>query len=130
MNLILIPSKLVDIPKNVNLWRIFTMQLYWIQTSAWVISCKFAMFLQNTFSEQHLWRAASGHLHHNKKQGKQHYIDQCICFIAHTFLVLLCTHYQAILLPVKNFSYKFIFSDIIKGTLMQIWKSLYMFMFV
>ena len=50
---------------------IFTMQLYWIHTSAQVISCKFAAFLQNTFCEQHLWRADSGHLDHNKKQEKQ-----------------------------------------------------------
>ena len=35
------------------------MQLYWNHTSA--------AFLQNTFSEEHLWRAASGHLHYNKK---------------------------------------------------------------
>ena len=38
---------------------IFVMQLYWNHTSA--------AFLQNTFSEEHLWRAASGHLHYNKK---------------------------------------------------------------
>ena len=46
---------------------IFAMELYWNHTSAWVISSKFAAFLQNTFSEQHLWSAASGHLHNNKK---------------------------------------------------------------
>ena len=46
---------------------IFAMQLYWNHTSAWVISIKFAAFFQNTFFEQHLWRAASGHLHYNKK---------------------------------------------------------------
>ena len=27
------------------------------------------------FFEQHLWRAATGHLLHHKKQGKQRYID-------------------------------------------------------
>ena len=54
---------------------IVTMQIYWIDTSAWAISCKLAAFLQNTFSEQHSWRAASGHLHYNKKQGKQRYIN-------------------------------------------------------
>ena len=32
-----------------------------------MISCKFAAFLQNTFSEEQLWRAASAHLHYNKK---------------------------------------------------------------
>ena len=32
---------------------IFAMQLYWNHTSAWVISSKFAAFLQNIFSEEH-----------------------------------------------------------------------------
>ena len=27
------------------------MQLYWHHTSAWVVSCKFALYFQNTFSE-------------------------------------------------------------------------------
>ena len=31
------------------------------------ISSKFAALLQNTFSEEHLWRAASEHLLYNKK---------------------------------------------------------------
>ena len=64
MTLILISSKLVDIPKNAG---IFAMQLYWNHTSAWVIPSMFASFLQNTFSEEHLWRAASEHEHCNKK---------------------------------------------------------------
>ena len=34
-------------------------QLYWNCTSAWVFSCKFAAYSQNTFSSEHLWRAAS-----------------------------------------------------------------------
>ena len=42
------------------------MQLYyWNHTTAWVISRKFGAILQNTFSEEHLWRAASGRLHYN-----------------------------------------------------------------
>ena len=32
-----------------------------------MISSKFAAFLQNTISEEHLWNAASGHLHYNTK---------------------------------------------------------------
>ena len=28
-------------------------------TSIWVFSCKFAAYFQNTFSQEHLWRAAS-----------------------------------------------------------------------
>ena len=45
-----------------------------------------------------------------KKQfKKQCYIDQSICFIGDAFRVLLYTHYQAILLSVKFYSYKHIF---------------------
>ena len=38
------------------------MQLYWNHTSAWVLSCKFAAFFQNTFSQVELRVAASGEL--------------------------------------------------------------------
>ena len=34
------------------------LQLYWNRTSAWVF-CKFASYFQNTFSQEHLWVAAS-----------------------------------------------------------------------
>ena len=34
-------------------------QLYLNHTSAWVFSCKIAAYLQNTFSLEHLWIAAS-----------------------------------------------------------------------
>ena len=34
-------------------------QLYWNHTSAWVLSCKFAAYFQNTLSEEHLWKATS-----------------------------------------------------------------------
>ena len=34
-------------------------QLYWNHTSAWVFSCNFAAYFQNTFSKQRLWVAAS-----------------------------------------------------------------------
>ena len=43
------------------------MQRYWNRTSAWVTSSKFSAFWQNNFSEEHLWRAAPGHLHYKKK---------------------------------------------------------------
>ena len=36
----------------------FAKKLYWKHTSAWVF-CKFAAYYQNTFSQEHLWRAAS-----------------------------------------------------------------------
>ena len=35
------------------------LQLYWNQTSAWVFSCKFAAYFQNTFSKEQLWVVAS-----------------------------------------------------------------------
>ena len=34
-------------------------QLYWNRTSAWVFSCKFAAYFQNTFYQDHLGVAAS-----------------------------------------------------------------------
>ena len=34
------------------------LQLYWNHISAWVLSCRFAAYFQNTFSLEHLWRAA------------------------------------------------------------------------
>ena len=34
-------------------------QLYWNHTLAWVFFCKFAAYFQDTFSEEHLWTAAS-----------------------------------------------------------------------
>ena len=73
INLILIPSKLIDFPKKADLWRNFYYAT--LLNSHFCMSklCKFSAFLQNTFSEQHLWNAASGHLHNNKTQGKQRY---------------------------------------------------------
>ena len=35
-------------------------QRYWNHTSAWVLSCKFAGYYQNTFYYENLWMAASG----------------------------------------------------------------------
>ena len=35
-------------------------QLYWNHTSAWLLSCKFAAYFQNSFSGEHLWVTASG----------------------------------------------------------------------
>ena len=32
-------------------------------TSAWVFSCNFAIYFQNTFLKERLWRAASVDLH-------------------------------------------------------------------
>ena len=36
------------------------LQPYWNRTSAWVFFCKFAAYFQSTFSQEHLWMAASG----------------------------------------------------------------------
>ena len=38
---------------------IFAKQLYWNHTLAWV-QCKFTVYFQNTFCEEHFWRATSG----------------------------------------------------------------------
>ena len=38
---------------------ISALQLYWNHTPAWVSSCKFAAYLQNTFFEEHLWMVVS-----------------------------------------------------------------------
>ena len=51
--------------------------------------CKLAAFLQNTFSEEHLWKAASGHLHYNMKH----------IHIQHNFLSIY--QYKVILLKIK-----------------------------
>ena len=34
-------------------------QLYWNRTATWAFSCKSTAYFQNTFSQEHLWRAAS-----------------------------------------------------------------------
>ena len=62
-------------------WGIFAIQLYWNHTSAWVISSKFAAFLQTTFFEEHLWRTASGDLHYNKKH-------RVSCFLSHSTIII------------------------------------------
>ena len=49
--------------------RIFAMQLYSNQIFAWVISSKFAAFLQSTYFEKPICKATSEYLHHNKKQA-------------------------------------------------------------
>ena len=44
-----------------NMQQIYrrTLQLSWNRTSAWVPSCKFEAYFQNTFSQEHLCLAAS-----------------------------------------------------------------------
>ena len=39
--------------------KLLCKQFYWNHTSAWVFSCKFAAYFQNTFSQKHLWMTAS-----------------------------------------------------------------------
>ena len=39
--------------------NIFATHVYWNDTLAWVISCKFASYFQNIFSQEHLWVAPS-----------------------------------------------------------------------
>ena len=37
----------------------FALKLYWNRTSAWVLSCKFSAYFQNTFSSENFWTTAS-----------------------------------------------------------------------
>ena len=43
-------------------FNIVALQLYWNHTLAWVFSCTFAAYFQNTFLQEQLWRTASAHL--------------------------------------------------------------------
>ena len=45
--------------------KLLALQIYWNHTSVWVISCKFAAYFQNTFLQEHLWRAACGIIYLN-----------------------------------------------------------------
>ena len=40
--------------------------VYWSHTSAWVFSCKFAAYFQNTLLSEHLWVAASEAFHESQ----------------------------------------------------------------
>ena len=44
---------------HAEVWFQYSSQLYWNCTSAWVFSCKFTTYFQNTFFAEHLWTAAS-----------------------------------------------------------------------
>ena len=50
------------------------LQLYWNRISAWVFSCKFAAYFQNTFFQEHLWVAASEIGRYQENEG--HWIDR------------------------------------------------------
>ena len=41
-----------------------SLQLYWNRTLAWMFSCKFTAYYQNTFLQVHLWGAASVHVNY------------------------------------------------------------------
>ena len=40
------------------------LQLYWHRTLAWVFSCKFTAYFQNTFFQEHPWGTASVHVNY------------------------------------------------------------------
>ena len=44
---------------HAEVWFQIALQRYWNHTSAWVFSCKFAAYFQNTFSLEHVCVAAS-----------------------------------------------------------------------
>ena len=50
-------------------------RLYENHTSAWVFSCQFAAYVQNIFSKDHLWSAASAHSKQNKMIVKYIFVD-------------------------------------------------------
>ena len=54
-------------------------QLYWNRTSAWVFSCKFAAYFQNTFFKEHLWVAASVNIP-GKHSSWWRRLEDAICF--------------------------------------------------
>ena len=64
------------------------LQLNWNHTSAWVFSCKFAAYFQNTSSWEHLWRTASvfvrimgvqlGETHYGNSSGNFHWTKETI----------------------------------------------------
>ena len=43
------------------------LQLYWNPTLAWVFSCKFAAYFQNTFLWEKLWRVATDFTRHSQR---------------------------------------------------------------
>ena len=59
-------------------------QLYWNHTSAWVFSCNFAAYFQNSFFKEHLWVAASVFLRTMMKLSK---IKNCWCCIFKSVLI-------------------------------------------
>ena len=48
-----------------NYFNKVAFQLHRNHTPARVFSCKFAAYFQNSFSDEYVWRAASGHLLEN-----------------------------------------------------------------
>ena len=61
------------------------LQLYWNYTSAWMFSCKFAAYFQNSFSQKHLWVTASDRLE------RDHQPKQFHCFQSKLFPLCLGT---------------------------------------
>ena len=58
------------------------LQLYWNHTSAWVFSCKFAAFFQNTFSWKHLWVTACEFLMPNKMLLCHGLVEQIVTYVS------------------------------------------------
>ena len=76
------------------------LKLYWDRISAWVFSCKFHEYFKYTFSNEHLWRDASGHLSvilvflstacyvKNFRRSE--------CFVSNKYFCFLCLFYLVI----------------------------------
>ena len=41
---------------NCHMFLLLFLEYIWRNTSAWVLSCKFTAYFQNTFSQEHTWR--------------------------------------------------------------------------
>ena len=50
-------------PKQKNELSKFANQLYWNQISAWVFSCKYSAYLQESCFDEYLWETASANFH-------------------------------------------------------------------
>ena len=67
-------ENMLQIYRRTPMWKFdfnkVGLQLCWNHTSAWVLSCKFTAYSQNTFFQEHLWMPASVLRNFEKFRGK------------------------------------------------------------
>ena len=80
-------------------------QLYWNHTSARVLSFKLTAYFQNTFSQEHLWTAASDFWNYEKSKMRQGF---CLLWlIILTGISATCEIFSGLnLLTVSKISFK------------------------